>query len=115
MADLFTVTAPLQIRLPDGSRTVMAHHFRHPQGMLWFDLWWHLGDPDETIHLAEGQVHGEGPWRVGECVVQVLGCQGADPLLATRYRQWQDFLAQAQDYPPPPLVAAIARRFGAHA
>jgi hypothetical protein len=33
--------------------------------------------------------------------------------LATAYQQWQTYLQTADDYPPPPLVVAIARRMGA--
>ncbi len=113
MAELFSMTAPLTIRLPDGGKKVMAECFPHPRGLLWFELYWHRGRPEETIHLVEGEIRGEGPWRVGECVVNVLGCQGSDPELATTYNRWLTDLEQRGDYPPPPLVAAIARRCGA--
>jgi hypothetical protein len=47
-------------------------------------------------------------------VLSVLGCQGSDPALAAAYSRWQAYLAAAgADYPPPPLIAAIARRRGA--
>ncbi len=113
MADLFTITAPLTIRPPGGDRKVMAHWFRHPEGLVYFDLYWHDGDPDETIRLVRGAVRGDGPWKVGDHVVQVLGCHGSDPELAVTYQQWQSYLgAPGTDYPPPPLIAAIARRMG---
>lgn len=114
MPDLHAVTAPLSIRLPDGSRHVMAEHFPHPRGLLWFEPYWHLGDPDQTIHRAFGAVRGEEPWKVGEAVVNVLGCQGSDPALAAAFEAWRQYLAaHADDYPPRPLIEAIARRYGA--
>jgi len=49
------------IRLPSGEKRVLAEYFPHPQGILYFDLLWHLGDPDMSIHLVEGSIKGEGP------------------------------------------------------
>lgn len=61
MADIFSMQAPLMIRLPSGEKRVLAEYFPHPQGILYFDLLWHLGDPDMSIHLVEGSIKGEGP------------------------------------------------------
>jgi hypothetical protein len=72
------------------------------------------GSLDETIHLVEGTLSGEGPWKIGEHVINVLGCHGTNAELATAYQQWQTYLQTvADDYPSPPLVATIARRMGA--
>lgn len=114
MPDLHTLTAPLSIRLPDGTRHVIAEHFPHPDGLLWFVPYWHLGDPDRTIRLARGAIRGEGPWKVGDAVVNVLGCHGTDPVLAGAFEEWRQYLAlHADEYPPRPLIEAIARRYGA--
>ncbi len=91
----------------------MAERFPHPRGLLYFDLYWHLGDPEETLHLVEGTIEGEGPWKVGGCVITVLGCQGSDGELALAWEAWLE--ARAEGYPPEPLVRAIARRLGARA
>lgn len=114
MADLFSMTTPLMMRLPDGREQVIAEIFPHPDGLVYFDLYWHLGQPDETIHLLEGKVGGEGPWKIGEHVINVLGCHGSNAQLATEYQQWQTYLqSAADDYPLQPLITAIARRMGA--
>ena len=112
MADIFSMTAPLTLRLPSGEERIMAEHFRHPCGLLYFDLDWHTGDPADTLHVIEGQINGEGPWRVRECIVKVLGCHGSDPALATEYNRWQQRL-ELDGYLPRPLIEAIARRYGA--
>jgi hypothetical protein len=39
LADIFTVTAPLLLRLPDGTQCVLAEVFRHPEGLLYFDIY----------------------------------------------------------------------------
>ena len=115
MADLFGVTAPLALRLPDGTRKVMAACFPHPRGLLYLDTFWHLASPQEAAHLIVGEVTGEGPWKVGGCVITVLGCQGTDPELALPYVRWRDYLEQAgpEDYPPQAQIRDIARRLGA--
>ena len=114
MADLFSITTPLIIRYPRGEEQVIAEIFLHPAGLLLFELYWHLGRPEETIHLIKGMLSGEGPWKIGNCVINVLGCHGTNAELATSYQQWQTYLQSAADnYPPAPLIAAIARRMGA--
>jgi len=113
MADLFTVTAPLMIRRPDGATIVIAERFRHPRGLLYFEPFWHLGDPDAGIHLAAGAIAGDGPWKVGDHVVQILVCHGTDFCAASTFQDWRQYLAENHDaYPPEPLIAAIARRHG---
>lgn len=113
MAELFSMTTPLMIRNSQGEDQVIAELFPHPNGLVYFDLYWHLGQPDETIHILEGTVSGEGPWKIGGCMINVLGCHGTNADLATAYQQWQTYLQTTDDYPPSPLVAAIARHMGA--
>ena len=113
MADLFSVTAPLLIRRPDGISAVMAERFPHPQGLLYFDLFWNLGDTTQTVHFIEGEITGDGPWKVGGAVVRVLGCHGTDAELAEDYAQWTLYLREcASEYPPRAMINAIARAQG---
>jgi hypothetical protein len=64
MADIFSMTAPLMIRLPSGEKRAVAEYFPHPQGILYFDLFWHLADPDMSIHVvgARSKAEGRGNW-----------------------------------------------------
>ncbi len=112
--DLFSVKAPLLIRLPTGERRVIAEVFPHPMGLLYFDLYWHDAEPETAIHVVEGEIRGDGPWKVGSCVISVLGCHNTDPEAAD-YAAWQDYLAQhgEKKYPPRQMVRAIARWLGA--
>lgn len=114
MADLFTVTAPLMIRCPNGEKRVMAALFRHAEGLLYFDLFWDRQDDGQGVHLVAGDIRGEGPWKAGDCMITVLGCHGSEPELAAAYAEWQMYLEQqAVDYPTPAGLAEIARRYGA--
>jgi hypothetical protein len=114
MADLFNVTAPLMIRMPSGEQHLMAERFPLPSGLLYFEPFWHLGNPDVHIHRVEGPIKGEGPWKVGDHVVHVLGCHGTDFCLASDFDAWRQYLLEnAEQYPPRALIEAIARRHGA--
>lgn len=114
MAGLFSLTAPLTVTGPNGQRRVIAACFRHAEGVLVFELGWHAAESVEgLIHVVPGVVTGEGPWKVGDNVFNVLGCHGSDPALALDWERWQSRITTDPNYPPAPLVAAIARRFGA--
>lgn len=113
MADLFSMKSPLMIRLPDGSKHIMAEYFRHPKGLLYFDVFWNqVGD--SAIHLVEGEHKGEGPWKVGDAVISVLGCHGSDPELASLFSEWQMYLQiSPDDYPSEEEIKKLAEIKGA--
>lgn len=113
MADLFSMKAPLMIRFSDGERRIMAEYFRHPEGLLFFDVFWNRSG-EEAIHLVRGEYKGEGPWKVGDAVINVLGCHGSDPELAGLFAEWQTYLQMSpDDYPSDEQIKAIARGRGA--
>jgi hypothetical protein len=114
MADLFSVTAPLMIRYPDGGKRVMAEVFPHPEGLLYFELFWDRMPDERGVHVISGVVRGEGPWKAGDCVITLLGCQGSEPELAGDYAEWRLYLEQASAaYPSRRELEAMARRHGA--
>ncbi|UCC56214.1 MAG: hypothetical protein JSU75_00045 [Gammaproteobacteria bacterium] len=114
MADIFTVTAPLLLRLPDTTLCVIAEIFRHPQGLLYFDLYWDRQPGAESIHLLDGEIHGEGPWKAGGCVITLLGCHGSHPEQAAEYAAWQSYVAQrGSEFPSRERIEALAREHGA--
>lgn len=113
MADLFSMTAPLMIRFPDGEKRIMAEYFRHPEGLLFFDVFWNQSG-DLAIHLVKGEYKGEGPWKIGNAVISVLGCHGSDPQLASLYSEWQTFRQVAGDqYPSNDQIRQLAVARGA--
>lgn len=113
MARLETVTTPLVIRFPDGSEQVVCRAFPHPRGVLYLDLFWHLKTPSEAAHLLEGELNGEGPWRVGGAVIRLLGCANTDPHLQEQFLPWKAYLEEKGDaYPPEAQILEIATRLG---
>ena len=100
MADLFSVTAPLLIRFSDGRTDVMAERLPHAAGLIYFRPFWDRLPLQEGIRFVAGEVRGEGPWKVGDTVVSVLGCQGTHPQQAAEFAEWQMYREQlAADYP----------------
>lgn len=115
MAAIEDVTAPLVIRFANGTEQVVAHCFPHPRGLLYLDLFWHERTPEEAAHLLRGQLRGDGPWRVEDAVIRVLGCHNTDPHLQSQYLPWKEYLEQQGDlYPPRKQIREIARRLGAY-
>lgn len=115
MADLFSVTAPLYVKRDDGREHVMAERFQHPEGVLFFDLFWHQHMPaSQAIHLLKGEIRGEGPWRIGDAVINVLGCQNTNPEMAGAFSEWQRFLENgAPGYPERAAIEKLAKAQGA--
>lgn len=131
----YDVTAPLALRWrapgrrPDGRPTaspdgnpegigakVIAACFPHSEGLLYLDLFWHQSAPQQAAHLLRGELTGNGPWRIGDWVISVLGCHSTDADLADDFARWRDYLASnaaAAEYPPPAQIRDIARRLGA--
>lgn len=109
MADLFTLTSPLLIRYPDNTRHVMIACFQHPRGVLYFRPYWDQLPGTEGIGLATGTVKGEGPWKVGDAVVTLLGCQGTHPEQAAEFADWQFSLEQhGESFPTRAELRAVA-------
>jgi hypothetical protein len=100
MADLFTITAPLLVRFPDGTKHVMVELLRHPDGLVYFRPFWGQLPREEGIQLVSGDIRGEGTWKIGNAVITVLGCHGTNPVEAAEYAQWQLHLEQLGDHYP---------------
>ena len=112
MADLFSVKAPLLIRYPDDAQHVMVHSFPHPDGLVYFRTFWDRLPKAEGIHLVRGELRGEGPWKVGEAVITLLGCQGTHPEQAAEYADWQFHLEQSgSSYPDRDELQKMVQTF----
>ena len=111
MADLFSVTAPLMIRLPSGSEHVMAEKYPHPEGLVFFELFWLEGETP-SVHTVKGVIKGEGPWKVGDAIVRVLSCGDID--LSMQWNNWQQQAPLLPaEYFDDEAKAELARQHGA--
>ena len=113
MADLFSITAPLIIRYPDKSLDVLVECLHHPAGLVYFSPFWDRMPLTEGIRLVTGEVRGSGPWKVGDAVVTVLGCQGTHPEQAAGFAEWQVYREQfGSHYPDVDALMQFAREAG---
>ena len=113
MADLFTLTTPLLIRYPDESRHVAVACFPCTDGILYFRPYWNELPDTEGIRVASGELRGEGPWKVGDAVITVLGCQGTNPEQAAEMADWKFRLQQAgESYPTRDELEQVALERG---
>ena len=114
MADLYTVTVPLRVQCRDGSRRVALACVPHARGVVLVEPPAVPGAWPEAMQLLEGELKGEGPWKVGECVITVLGCHGTDGELATEFAQWRQSYEMSGEPLPSreQLIQFAAQRFG---
>ena len=114
MPKIEEVTVPLVIHFPEGDPKVVAACFPHPKGVIYLDTFWHLSTPSQAAHLIHGKLKGEGPWRVGQHTIRVLGCHGSDPELQHEFTAWNQYLqSEEASYPNREQLFSIARKLGA--
>ena len=91
----------------------MVGCFRHPDGVVYVRPFWDQLPEGEGIRLVIGDIKGEGPWKVGDAVVTVLGCQGTNPEQAAELAAWKFHLEQCGErYPTRDELETIAREKG---
>lgn len=116
MADLFTVTAPLAIRLRDGSKELVAEKIPYNDGLIYLPPFWPEMDIETAIRYVPGPIKGDGPWKVGDAVVAVLACHGTDAGLASDFSSWQSYLMQVDEaYPSPDEISRLMKIHAARA
>lgn len=112
--NIFSVNTPLTIRFPDGEKKIMIEYFPHQDGLLFFEPFWNTTEAYKPV-IVNGEIKGDGPWKVGDCVVTVLACHGCDAALALAFADWQGYLQMhGKDYPPPTVIMDQARAHGAN-
>ena len=104
--------SPLYIKYPNSEVRVIENIFEHPKGVLYFELFWEK-DPTYSIHLIEGDISGDGPWKVGDCSFHILGCNHTHPQMCEMRSFWQQELLQNPEKFRSNEVVKIALQRGA--
>ncbi len=103
--------SPLYIKYPNAEVRVIERLFEHPEGVLYFELFWEK-DPTYSIHLIKGDISGDGPWKVGDCSFHILGCNHTHPQMCEMHSFWQQELLQNPDQFRGNEVVEIALKKG---
>ena len=102
------------IRYPDQARHVIIEKFPHPDGLLYFEPFWHLADDDSLTHVVGGAFSGDGPWKMGDAVITVAACHGTDPEIASAVAEWAQYLQMCDgEYLVQERILEAARSLGA--
>ena len=74
LKEAFEKNLPLKIIISEGHERVIAEGFIVKDGIVFWDVWWYESSahPD---HFIKGLVSGQGPWKVGDSVVQEMDKQ----------------------------------------
>ena len=92
---------------------VMVACFRHADGIVYLRPWWNELPDGKGVRLARGSLRGEGPWKLGDAVITVLGCQGTHPQQAAEFAEWKFHLEQrGERYPTRDELEMIAGERG---
>lgn len=111
MIDVFSMTAPLIIRLPEGDEYIMAEKYPHADGLVFFEPFW-LATGTPAVHVIKGEIKGDGPWKIGKAIVRVLSC--GDMELSMQWSTWQQqLMILAGEYHDEQARLSLARQYGA--
>ena len=89
MVDLFTVKSPLLVSYKNGEQHVVAELFPSEHGIAYLVPWWLAVEPP-GVYLVEGDITGEGPWKVGDVIVRLMSCGDTEDSMY--WTQWQQYL-----------------------
>ena len=114
MPDLFEMQRPLAVNFADGRKTIMVAYYKHPEGMVYLEPFWEQKSEYEKAVVLKGSVKGEGPWKIADAVISLVGCQGTDPDLAQLLAEWEFHVQSVgADYYQPESIRTLAKKFGA--
>ncbi|MDH5425046.1 MAG: hypothetical protein OEY29_08645 [Gammaproteobacteria bacterium] len=114
MPDLFSMKRPLAVNYASGDKTVMVAYYPHADGLVFLPPFWEQREEGNKAVLIKGEITGNGPWKIADAVISLVGCQGTDSELAQMLAEWE-FHVQSlpQEYFQPEDIRRLAREYGA--
>ena len=114
MPDLFTMKRPLAVNYENGNKSIMVAYYPHKEGLVYLEPFWEQKPEGNKAIVIKGEVRGDGPWKIGNAVISLVGCQGTDPYLAQLLSQWEFHVqSMREDYYQPEQIRNLAREYGA--
>jgi hypothetical protein len=81
--NLFKMRKVLKIIHPIGGERIIDHLFKTPTGICFFDEGW-TETSNNPIHFVDGEIRGEGPWTIGDSVIDIE----TDQARLCNYAKW---------------------------
>lgn len=114
MADLFEMKRPLTVSYANGHKELMVAYYRHSEGLLYLPPFWENRPEKEKAVLLKGELKGEGPWKIADTVITLVGCQNTDADFAQMLAEWEFHVQSVGgDYYQPEEIRSLAREYGA--
>lgn len=114
MPDLFEMKRPLAVNFKDGSKTIMVAYYPHKEGLVFLEPFWQDKTQAQKTTVIKGELKGDGPWKIADAVISLVGCQGTDPDLAQLLSQWENHVQEVgPDYYKVEDIRSLARAAGA--
>jgi len=105
---------PLAVNFTNGHKAIMVAYYPHKEGLVYLPPFWEQLPKGQQATVIKGRITGEGPWKLADAVISLVGCQGTDAELAQLLADWEFHLQQqAADYYQPQAIRALAKEYGA--
>lgn len=114
MADLFEMKRPLAVTYTNGEKAIMVAYYRHADGLVYLAPFWEQKEEGQKAVVIKGELKGDGPWKIGDATITLVGCQNTDADLAQMLAQWEFHVQSVDsDYYQPETIRNLARKYGA--
>lgn len=114
MANLFEMKRPLTVGYSNGDKEIMVAYYRHSEGLVYLPSFWEKRPEGQKAVVIKGELKGEGPWKIADVVITLVGCQNTDADFAQMLAEWEFHVQSvASDYYQPENIRALAREYGA--
>ena len=105
---------PLAVNYSNGEKALMVAYYHHAEGLVYLPSFWEQEAEGAKATVIKGKIQGEGPWKVSDAVISLVGCQGTDPEMAQMLAEWEFHVqSMSEDYYHPESIRSLAREYGA--
>ena len=113
MPDLFDMNRPLAVKYKNGEKFIMVAYYQHAEGIVYLEPFWQQKTEDKKAVVLKGKLSGDGPWKIGQAVISLVGCHNTDPELAQMLSDWEFHLQEVgSDYYQPEGIRSLAKQYG---
>lgn len=92
----------------------MVVYYPHNEGLLYLRPFWEQQPQGQQATVLKGELKGQGPWKIADAVISLVGCQGTDAELAQQLADWEFHLQNVgQNHYNVDDIRCLAKEYGA--